>query len=41
MPCGYQLVRIAPGGRLVKVPAYYESLEYFRGATNYLGLARP
>jgi FkbM family methyltransferase len=39
VPCGYRIWRIAPGGQLVEVPAYYESLEYFRGATNYLAVA--
>ena len=35
-PRGYQLARIAPGGRLIPVTEYYEDLEYFRGVTNYL-----
>lgn len=39
VPCGYRIWRIAPGGRLLEIPAYYESLEYFRGATNYLAVA--
>jgi len=28
--------RVTPGGRLVNIPSYYEDLEYFRGATNYV-----
>lgn len=35
-PCGYQVSRIAPGGILIPIEAYYEDLEYFRGVTNYL-----
>jgi FkbM family methyltransferase len=34
--CGYRIARIAPGGATVPIPAYYETLEYFRGATNYV-----
>jgi len=37
-PLGYSLHRILPGGRLARVPAYYESLEYFRGVSNYVAL---
>jgi len=33
---GYSINRILPGGRLLPVRSYYEDLEYFRGATNYL-----
>lgn len=36
---GYRLHRLAPGGTLVPITRYYEDLEYFRGATNYV--ARP
>lgn len=35
---GYRLNRLAPGGRLIPIAHYYEDLEYFRGATNYLAL---
>jgi FkbM family methyltransferase len=35
---GYSIQRMLPGGRLLKVSGYYEDLEYFRGATNYLAL---
>jgi FkbM family methyltransferase len=35
-PLGYDLFRICPGGRLLSISAYYEDLEYFRGATNYI-----
>lgn len=38
-PAGYEVFRIAPGGRRVRVGAYYETLEFFRGATNYLAIA--
>ena len=35
---GYTIQRICPGGAAVKVPEYYEDLEYFRGVTNYLAV---
>jgi FkbM family methyltransferase len=35
-PLGFQFGRICPGGRLFPVDEYYEDLEYFRGATNYV-----
>jgi FkbM family methyltransferase len=35
-PLGFRLWRIAPGGRLLPVPAYREELEHFRGVSNYL-----
>jgi len=35
---GYALYRICPGGVLLPVETYYEDLEYFRGATNYLAV---
>jgi FkbM family methyltransferase len=38
-PLGYRLSRITPGGALVPVPAYYETLEFFRGASNYVAVA--
>lgn len=37
-PLGYDFFRICPGGRTLPIPGYYEDLEYFRGATNYLAL---
>jgi len=33
---GYQIRRIYPGGKTVPILEYYEDLEYFRGATNYI-----
>jgi len=36
----FHLFRITPGKALIKVQAYYEDLEYFRGATNYLALLK-
>lgn len=33
---GYSLARITPGGSPVAIGEYYEDLEYFRGATNYV-----
>jgi FkbM family methyltransferase len=35
----YRIERIYPGGRTLPVTAYYEDLEYFRGATNYVAVA--
>lgn len=37
-PLGYALYRICPGGVLLPIDSYYEDLEYFRGATNYLAV---
>jgi len=37
---GFDLHRIYPGGATVRVSEYYEDLEYFRGVTNYLAIAR-
>lgn len=37
-PLEYRLYRILPGGRVTPVERYYESLEYFRGVSNYLAL---
>jgi FkbM family methyltransferase len=39
-PLGYQISRIVPGGRVVAVTQYDETLEFFRGATNYLATLR-
>jgi FkbM family methyltransferase len=33
---GYRIERVAPGGATIPVHDYYETLEYFRGATNYV-----
>jgi len=35
---GYAIYRICPGGVLLPVESYYEDLEFFRGATNYLAV---
>jgi hypothetical protein len=32
----YSLSRITPHGSVIAVTQYYEDLEYFRGATNYI-----
>lgn len=32
---GFKISRVVPGGRLLPVDRYSETLEYFRGATNY------
>jgi FkbM family methyltransferase len=37
-PLGFKLLRICPGGLTLPVSEYYEDLEYFRGATNYVGI---
>lgn len=37
-PLDYRLYRILPGGGVTPVERYYESLEYFRGVSNYLAL---
>ena len=37
---GFVVKRICPGGFLVTIEEYYEDLEYFRGATNYLAVHR-
>lgn len=37
---GFLLYRIAPRGMPVATPEYYEDLEYFRGATNYLAVLK-
>ncbi len=38
VPLGYRILRICPGGVLMPLYGYYEDLEYFRGATNYLAV---
>lgn len=37
-PLGFQFLRICPGGTIIHVAEYYEDLEYFRGATNYVAI---
>ena len=39
-PLGFQFIRICPGGCEIPVTEYYEDLEYFRGGTNYLAVAK-
>lgn len=36
----YSLYRITPAGRLILVSAYYEDMEFYRGATNYLAVLK-
>lgn len=38
---GYEVHRIVPGGRTIKVLRYDETLEFFRGATNYVASLLP
>lgn len=33
---GFKLYRVTPGNSLVQIGEYYEDLEYFRGASNYI-----
>jgi FkbM family methyltransferase len=40
-PLGYEIHRIVPGGRTIKIPNYDETLEFFRGATNYVATLIP
>jgi hypothetical protein len=35
---GYTIWRITPGGTRLRIKRYYEDLEMFRGATNYLAI---
>jgi FkbM family methyltransferase len=37
----YRISRITPGGGLAAIRAYYEDLEHFRGASNYLAVKTP
>ncbi|MEL6927859.1 MAG: FkbM family methyltransferase [Cyanobacteria bacterium J06600_6] len=37
-PYGYQIYRILPSARLMRIDEYYEDCEYFRGVTNYLAV---
>lgn len=32
---GFEIYRVLPCGKLVRIEAYYEDLEYFRGVSNY------
>jgi FkbM family methyltransferase len=36
----FAISRITPSGRLVPIKDYYEDLEYFRGATNYIAKSK-
>jgi FkbM family methyltransferase len=36
----FDISRVTPSGRLVKIDSYYEDLEYFRGATNYIAKSK-
>lgn len=40
-PLGFQFARICPGNGFLHLPEYYEDLEYFRGATNYVAYLPP
>lgn len=33
---GFEIYRVLPGGNILRIDAYYEDLEYFRGVSNYL-----
>lgn len=33
---GFEIYRVLPSGGVVRIRAYYEDLEYFRGASNYV-----
>jgi len=35
---GYKFFRVLPGGRVLRIEKYFDSHEYFRGATNYICL---
>jgi len=35
---GFSIHRVTPGGRLLSIDEYYEDLEFFRGATNYIAI---
>jgi len=39
-PLGYDIYRILPSSRLMKISEYYEDCEYFRGVTNYIAITR-
>ncbi|KAB8320253.1 FkbM family methyltransferase [Tolypothrix campylonemoides VB511288] len=36
----YKLYRITPSGKLLEIHYYYEDLEYFRGASNYIAILK-
>jgi FkbM family methyltransferase len=33
---GFEIFRILHGGHMIRIPEYYEDLEYFRGVSNYV-----
>jgi FkbM family methyltransferase len=33
---GFEISRVLPGGRTLRIASYYEDLEYFRGVSNYI-----
>lgn len=33
---GFELFRVLPGGRTLRIEEYYEDLEHFRGVSNYV-----
>lgn len=37
---GFQVFRVLPGGKALHISEYYEDLEYFRGVSNYLCVAK-
>lgn len=37
-PLGFEIYRILPSGRLMRIGDYYEDCEYFRGVTNYIAV---
>lgn len=37
---GYELYRISPGRKLLKIGSYYEDMEYYRGVSNYVAVKK-
>jgi FkbM family methyltransferase len=37
---GFEMFRVLPGGRTLRISEYYEDLEYFRGVSNYVCKAK-
>lgn len=37
---GFELFRVLPGGRMLRIEGYYEDLEHFRGVSNYVARGR-
>jgi len=37
---GFEILRVAPGGNMLRIDHYYEDLEYFRGVSNYIAIAK-